>query len=57
MQYLDFENKILEIDARIEEVQMTKASDSAALAKELERLVEKKQKNFYKNRHLFIFVL
>ena len=52
MQYLDFENKILEIDARIEEVQMTKASDSAALAKELERLVEKKQKNLesiYKN--------
>lgn len=44
MQYLDFENKILELDARIEEVKMTKTADTAALAKELDRLKEKKQK-------------
>lgn len=43
MQYLDFENKVLEIDARIEEVRLAKSGDSAGLAKELERLVEKKQ--------------
>lgn len=44
MQYLDFENKVLEIDARIEEIRMTKSGDSAGLAKELDRLHEKKQK-------------
>ena len=44
MQYLDFENKILEIDARIEEVKMTKTDDAEGLANELERLKEKKQK-------------
>lgn len=44
MQYLDFENKILEIDARMEEVKITKTSDPEGLAKELDRLKEKKQK-------------
>lgn len=44
MQYLDFENKILEIDARIEEVKISKTSDATGLAKELDRLKDKKQK-------------
>ncbi|MBR4927395.1 MAG: acetyl-CoA carboxylase carboxyltransferase subunit alpha [Alphaproteobacteria bacterium] len=44
MQYLDFENKILEIDARMEEVKISKTSDPEGLAKELDRLKEKKQK-------------
>ncbi len=44
MQYLDFENKVLEIDARIEEVKISKTNDAEGLAKELERLKEKKQK-------------
>lgn len=44
MQYLDFENKILEIDARIEEIRLSKSTDSSGLAKEMERLSEKKQK-------------
>lgn len=43
MQYLDFENKILEIDARIEEIKKSTELNAQELAKELTRLDNKKK--------------
>lgn len=52
MQYLDFEQSLLEIDNRIEEVKVSSSLRGVNVADELERLMQKKEKTLqqvYKN--------
>ncbi len=52
MQYLDFEQNLVEIDARIQEIKMSSSTQGINIADELERLSKKQHKAFvalYKN--------